>query len=186
MRSVIAPWPALTLLSLLAASNSVVAALASLLTPLSSPNMNTPPCFVGEVVTEWMVQKQWWKQDRKMRLLVDFLFIDSDGEPWLAPKDYTIDGASIPSLFWPIVGSPFIGDYRRASVVHDYYADDENWKVTGKDSEQVHAMFYEGMLCDGVCPLKAKLMYEMILTFGGKWTKDGDDLRPWWWPIRYL
>ena len=30
-------------------------------------------------------------------------------------------------------------------------------------------MFYEAMLCDGVSPFKAKIMYRAVKLFGPKW-----------------
>ena len=35
-----------------------------------------------------------------------------------------MDGASIPRALWTLVGSPYRGDYRRASIVHDQACDD--------------------------------------------------------------
>ncbi len=41
---------------------------------------------------------------------------------WLvcvAPKGMPTDGASIPRVFWRLIGSPFTGPYRRPAVFHD-------------------------------------------------------------------
>jgi hypothetical protein len=54
-----------------------------------------------------------------MKLLGDFHFNDSDGRRWRAPTGSQIDGASIPRALWTLVGSPYTGNYRRASIVHD-------------------------------------------------------------------
>ena len=51
-----------------------------------------------------------------MILLEDVSFT-SKGKIWTAPAGSVIDGASIPRFFWRVIGSPFIGYYRRASVV---------------------------------------------------------------------
>lgn len=69
--------------------------------------------FVGTVKTEWI------EPDRKMRLLDDFSYVDSRGTVWAAPKGSVVDGASIPQVLWSVVGSPYTGEYRNASVVHD-------------------------------------------------------------------
>ncbi len=57
--------------------------------------------------------------DRTMRLLRAFSFTDPGGRVWLAPEGSVVDGASIPRALWTTVGSPYTGNYRRASIVHD-------------------------------------------------------------------
>ena len=51
------------------------------------------------------------------------------------PAGYTFDGASIPRIFWPIVGSPFEPRLMLAACVHDWYcehsADDYQSRVIG-------------------------------------------------------
>ena len=73
--------------------------------------------FSGEPQAIWLTEDG--TDDRKMRILKDFFFKDPSSRKWPAPIDSTVDGASIPRALWTIVGSPFTGDYRRASVVHD-------------------------------------------------------------------
>ena len=84
------------------------------------------------------------------------------------PKDTEVDGASIPRAFWSAFGPPFVGDYRRASVVHDHYCvtKDKPWKA-------VHRMFHEGCLAGGVPKGKAKLMYLAVRNFGPRWATTG-------------
>src|SRR5438034_3210995 len=69
--------------------------------------------FQGTVATEWL------DDGRRMRLLQDFRFLEPDSTEWIAPRDSSIDGASIPQVFWSFIGGPFEGRYRNASVVHD-------------------------------------------------------------------
>lgn len=115
--------------------------------------------FNGRVVTAWDR-----KTCRNMVLLEEFSFIDSRGVTWKAPIGSVIDGASIPRLFWTAISSPFCGNYRRASVVHDVYC-----KTKSRPHTEVHEMFHEAMLTDGVTKFKAKLMYRAIKLFGPKW-----------------
>ena len=61
-----------------------------------------------------------------MRLLRDFQYIDPSGTTWTAPANSTIDGASIPQIFWSIIGGPFEGEYRDASIVHDTECESKN------------------------------------------------------------
>ena len=74
--------------------------------------------YIGRVAVEWIESEG---PDREMRLLEDFSFRDQDGTEWTVPAGSKVDGASIPRTFWAIVGPPFVGDYRRASVIHDHY-----------------------------------------------------------------
>jgi hypothetical protein len=75
-----------------------------------------------------------------------------------------VDGASIPRRLWALIGGPFEGRYRKASVVHDVECQTKanRWR-------DVHLMFHSAMLCDGVHPLKAKIMYGAVYHFGPRW-----------------
>ena len=123
---------------------------------------NSIPRFEGEVTAIWLRHAG---KDRDMRLTADFAFIDSRGVQWDAPRGRVINGASIPEILWSsVVGTPYVGDFRRASVVHDVACDDKT-----RPHEQVHYMFYEAMLCDGVPEERALLMYIAVRLFGPKW-----------------
>jgi hypothetical protein len=114
--------------------------------------------FIGRPQTEWD------DDGRDMTLLADFEYEDQHGKHWIAPSEWTIDGASIPPIFWTLIGGPFEGKYRNASVVHDYECDVEQnpWKG-------VHRMFYNASRCGGVDELKAKVMYWAVYHFGKRW-----------------
>lgn len=116
--------------------------------------------FIGDVIVKWL------SDGREMKLLDDFTYIDPNGKYWTAPKNSIIDGASIPQVFWTIIGGPFEGNYRNASVVHDYYCDRQldTWK-------NVHRMFYNACLTGGVEDAKAKIMYAAVYVGGPRWEK---------------
>jgi len=61
--------------------------------------------------------------NRDMILLEEFVYWDREGKLWAAPVGSEVDGASIPQALWAIVGSPFTGCYRRASILHDVACD---------------------------------------------------------------
>lgn len=117
-------------------------------------DLSNNPCFKGSVVTEWLVHPN--KPDRNMKLLQDFSFVDEKGTVWTAPAGYEPNGANIPRPLWSFIGSPFYGDFRRASVVHDYFCEDE--RKFDYDSDEVHDIFLQGMREDGVPLWKARLM----------------------------
>lgn len=117
--------------------------------------------FTGTVSVTWLTQPG---DDRDMKLNQNFTFTDAAGLAWTAKKNAIINGASIPQIFWSSVGSPFTGDYRRASVVHDYFCG-----VRTRPSDATHKMFYEACVAGGVSQTKAKTMYFFVSTFGPSW-----------------
>jgi hypothetical protein len=133
----------------------VLALIASAGNPVAGSEFGT---FVGDVVAMFL------PDGRTMRLTADFAYVDPSGKRWNAPKDSIIDGASIPQVFWTLVGGPFEGQYRNASVVHDVACEEksERW-------QDVHRMFYYAMRAGGVSERRAALMYAAVYRFGPKW-----------------
>lgn len=115
--------------------------------------------FNNTVKVEWLEN-----HPRNMRLLEDVVFIDSKGKPWIALAYSIINGASIPEIFWPVVGSPYVGLYRRASVIHDVYCENHL-----RSAQATHDVFYEMLIADGVDEDKAKLMYTAVNMGGPRW-----------------
>lgn len=116
---------------------------------------------------------------RLMTTQSDFAFSDPANKVWLAPAESVIDGASIPRSFWTIIGGPFEGPYRNASILHDVACDQRKER-----SEDVHRMFYFACRCGGVDERKAKMMYFAVARFGPQWkfvyeqltTPDGQEI----------
>lgn len=113
--------------------------------------------FNGEVLTRWLSK-------REMELLAHFSFTDDNGVLWSAPKGVTIDGSSIPRIFWVLIGSPFVGNHRRASIIHDVYC-----VTRSRPHKQVHKMYYDACRADGVNVVKAKLMYWALKVGAPRW-----------------
>jgi hypothetical protein len=97
-------------------------------------------------------------------LAADFGYVDSSGAGWETKKGAKTDGASIPSLLKPFIGSAWEDGYIRAAVIHDWYCDRHvrSWKDT-------HMVFYDAMLASGLERQKAKLMFYAVYTFGPRW-----------------
>jgi hypothetical protein len=108
--------------------------------------------FSGNPKTEWLVDENG--ADRDMALIEEFWYLDPDGRKWVAPKGSVINGASIPRPLWSTVGSPYIDDYRRASIVHDVACNDPIVQRKNADS-----MFYHACLAGGCSFFQAKLLY---------------------------
>jgi hypothetical protein len=84
------------------------------------------------------------------------------------PRGFVSDGASIPKIFWSIIGSPFVGLYLRASIIHDYLYSHQNYDYTRSQADKI---FLEIMLNDGVSKTKAYTMYYIVRVFGRKYFK---------------
>ena len=118
------------------------------------------PKFEGTVTAEWV-------GPRKMRLTGPFTLIDSQGKRWTAPGNVLVDGSSIPRFFWRIIGSPFVGYHRQASVIHDI-ACEYQWFP---DSRNAHRLYYEGQIAAGEKPWVAWLRWLAVRLFGPRWPK---------------
>jgi len=132
--------------------------------PLFPPE--EPPHFIGTVQTEWLTPAEYGyphgDHDRDMRLLQDFSFQSSDGCTWTAPAGFVIDGASIPPFLWgPVFGTPFVCDFRRATVIHDYYCANQHLTT----HQDLHNAFYEAMIADDVDPARASLVANVVHMF---------------------
>src|SRR5262245_62832987 len=95
--------------------------------------------YDGQPVTKWN------PDGRTMTLLTELRYTDPKGNVWVAPIGSVVDGASIPRYLWSLMGGPFEGKYRNASVLHDvaYGAKKQPWQDCDR-------MFYYAMRCSGV------------------------------------
>lgn len=101
---------------------------------------------------------------RSVRLRRALTYHAEEGDAWPVPEGIVADGASIPRAFWTLIGGPFEGRYRNASIVHDHFCvtKDRSWAA-------VHRMFYGAMRCSGVGRAKAGVMYYAVYRFGPRW-----------------
>jgi len=126
--------------------------------------------FSGEPETTWLTEEG--TPDRRMRVLKDFSFTDPKSKVWPAPMGSLVDGASIPQALWTLVGSPYTGDYRRASIVHDVACDD-----AGTDKKKRRAadrMFFHACRAGGCSVLQSIILY-----LGVRVGAAAKDVPPW-------
>src|SRR6266480_4057186 len=107
---------------------------------------------------------RWEPDGRTMTLLSELRYTDPQGFTWIAPSGSQVDGASIPRSLWSIMGGPFEGKYRNASVLHDVAY--EQHKRPWQDCDR---MFYNAMRCSGVGAVEAKTMDYSLYRFGRHW-----------------
>ncbi len=117
--------------------------------------------FQGRVVLELL------DDGRNARLLEDFVYHDPNNLDWKAPKNSVVNGASIPRPFWTVIGGPFEGKYRNASVIHDVACEKKTrpWRAT-------HEAFYKASRHAGTSEKLAKIMYAAVFHFGPRWGAD--------------
>lgn len=111
--------------------------------------------FSGEpILTEWH------DGERNMSLAQEFYYVDPKGKKWVAPAGSVINGATIPRELWSIVGSPFVGKYRRASVIHDVAVGEfGDYDVSSQERKKADRMFYHACRYDGCSKRFATLLY---------------------------
>jgi hypothetical protein len=107
---------------------------------------------------------RWEPDGRTMTLLSELRYTDPQDFTWIAPAGSQVDGASIPRSLWSIMGGPFEGKYRNASVLHDVAY--EQHKRPWQDCDR---MFYNAMRCSGVSAVEAKTMFYSLYRFGRHW-----------------
>jgi endonuclease G len=107
---------------------------------------------------------RWEPDGRNMTLISELRYTDPQGVVWIAPAGSVVDGASIPRSLWSIMGGPFEGRYRNASILHDVAYDEHN-----RPWEDCDRMFYNAMRCSGVNAAEAKTMYYALYKFGHHW-----------------
>jgi len=115
--------------------------------------------FTNTVKAEWPEG-----EPRKMWIIEPLSYVDSMEVEWNVPSGAVINGISTPKILWSIMGSPYVGKARRASVFHDYY-----YQSREVEKSLVDAMFYEAMKTDGVPHIKAHLMYLALQSTGETW-----------------
>src|SRR5438128_12268400 len=123
--------------------------------------------YSGEPVTKWN------PDGRTMTLLTELRYTDPHGEVWVAPIGSVVDGASIPRYLWSIMGGPFEGQYRNASVLHDvaYGKHNRPWQDCDR-------MFYYAMRCSGVSGIEAKTMFYALYRLARHWKFPSKRAKP--------
>ncbi len=114
--------------------------------------------YIGAPVT------QWNPDGRSMTLLHSLRYVDPEGILWVAPAGSVVDGASIPRALWTLMGGPFEGKYRNASVLHDVA-----YTMQNRPARDCDRMFYHAMRCSGVSAVEAKTMYYALIRFVWHW-----------------
>ena len=107
-------------------------------------------------------------------------FVDSEASRWIAPQRTLTDGASIPSIFVPIIGARRSPEFLNAAAVHDAYCGIGNETLPEYQSrtwEETHRMFYDALRAGGTEELRAKVMFAAVYLGGPRWQDDKRNLK---------
>ena len=100
---------------------------------------------------------------RKVRVVESFSYdIGKKGGTTIeVPVGFVSDGASIPKIFWFIVGSPLTGKYRGAAILHDYL-----YYSTRYPRKRCDEIFLEAMTVLKVNKVKRTIIFWAVRIFG--------------------
>ena len=121
--------------------------------------------FSGRVVLELLDEAAF---PHKLRLLEDFAFIDQTGKPWRARKGGILDGESVPRALAVLNDLPYVAEYRKSAVIHDYFC-----RVRTEPWRQVHRALYEASIAEGLSDSEAKILYAAVYAGGWRWEQKG-------------
>ena len=115
--------------------------------------------------TVWLTEGG--RSDRHIRVLKPFWYRDWQGKQRDAPAGTIVDGATIPQALWTLVGSPYTGDYRRASIVHDVAC----VGATPQQRRAADKMFFQACRDSGCNVAQAIIVYTGVRI--GAWASSG-------------
>lgn len=110
--------------------------------------------FPDELLGKFIKKNQW-------AIIADFRYNSPMVGTITVPKGFVTDGASIPSILWGVIGSPWSGNYPEAAVIHDYVYRKQEFTRAICDK-----IFLEAMSILGVSLLKRRLMFRALRIFG--------------------
>ncbi len=120
--------------------------------------------FQGRVVVEWLDDPFV----PTMRLIEPFAYQQASGEAWKVPQGHVIKGRGMPPLFRHLIGQPFYGGFRKASIIYDHATQEmrQPW-------DHAQRMFLEASMVEGVHESEAKAMYLLLRAQGSRWEVPG-------------
>lgn len=86
-------------------------------------------------------------------------------------ENYCYDGASIPRVFWRLIGANTSAEFLIPSLIHDVLC--ENHKYINDERELSSKVFRALLLASGVSELKANIMYTAVDLYQKLWCDWG-------------
>ena len=116
------------------------------------------PYFLGELILRFP-----FGNPRNAEIVKHFAYTDNHGHRYECEPGDIINGASIPRIFWRLVGSPYTGNYRRAAALHDC-----EYHRGRHPRKRIDKMFLAVMKHDGVGRIKRNVMYRAVRLCAGQ------------------
>jgi hypothetical protein len=126
--------------------------------------------FNGDVILEEM-KNGYWK-------LQEYFSYENDYLQVTVKSDFITDGASIPKIFWSVVGSPLENDLLKPAIIHDgLYTANGLVTIMRLKRSECDKLLREMLLFNGTSKVKAYSIYYAVRLFGGShWKKDTTDM----------
>jgi hypothetical protein len=116
--------------------------------------------FNGNVIIEELNNGFWKLQD-------DFSY-ENDYIKVIVKSDFITDGASIPKMFWSIVGNPLSDNLLKPAIIHDGL-----YTLMQLSRSTCDKLLKEMLLFNETSKVKAYIIYYAVRYFGGShWKKD--------------
>jgi hypothetical protein len=116
--------------------------------------------FNGDVILEELDNGSWELQD-------NFSYED-DYIQVTIKSNFITDGASIPKVFWSVVGNPLENDLLKPAIIHDGL-----YTLMQLKRLECDKLFKDMLLFNGTSKMKAYFIYYAVRLFGGAyWKKD--------------
>ena len=115
------------------------------------------------------------KSGREWMVLEDYIY-KSGSLAIVVPEGFVYDGASIPRIFWRLIGPPMAGKYAHAALLHDYLYVYRGYKLHGRrvaiTRQQADDFMLTVMVEDDVDWWRRNAMHKAVRTAGGRvWNK---------------
>jgi hypothetical protein len=120
--------------------------------------------FNGDVILEELGNGSWKLQD--------YFSYENDSIQVAVKSDFVTDGASIPKVFWSVVGNPLENDLLKPAIIHDGL-----YNLMQLKRLECDKLLREMLLFNGTSKMKAYFIYYAVRLFGGShWRKDTTDM----------
>ena len=107
--------------------------------------------FVGDL------DLRYQKKTGKWMLCCPFSYVAKDREVIVVPTGFITDGASIPKVFWSMIGGPLSGRYICSAVIHDFLCFKAHQNQYSRKRADI--IFEQAMREEGATFIKRKVMY---------------------------
>ena len=98
---------------------------------------------MGKFIGKWAVEEYGPRLVKTTKFLS---YTDDKGITHEVEIGFVHDGGSIPPILWPIIGSPFVGRYRKSVTIHDKLCETQEFSRSYTDKVFLQAMRDEGVV----------------------------------------